>query len=172
LECEDYFICLGNISRRKNQLSLLRVANEAGIPIVFVGALTNDEDSLQFQAEIKHSNCCKYIGHVDNCSTKMTSIVSSSRGLILMSESETQPIAVLEFLVASKPVILRNRAYVEQFRRLGNCIIVNELNRDSLVKAIESISSTILQENAHILREFKADSVGQQYLNIYRGCFS
>lgn len=111
---KKYFICVGNILPRKNQLEIARSAIKTNTAIMFVGnELAGDESYVrEFDALVSSSPLLSW--HKDFSPSQVFRAMINSKGVVMPSFVEVQPTAALEAVALGKPLMLADRAYAYQ----------------------------------------------------------
>jgi len=102
---ENYLICLATIHPRKNPLLLARAANQARVPVRFVGR-PYGEDDVYYREFIGALNPAftTYEGFVTT--ERKHDLIRQARGFVLLSEMESGCFAVYEAAAAGLPQLL------------------------------------------------------------------
>jgi len=102
---ENYLICLATIHPRKNPLLLARAANQACVPVRFVGRPYGENDAYynEFIAAMNPA-FTQYEGFVT--SERKHELLRQARGFVLLSEMESGCFAVYEAAAAGLPQLL------------------------------------------------------------------
>jgi glycosyltransferase involved in cell wall biosynthesis len=120
---KDYFVCVGNILPRKNQLLIAKAAIHAGTPIMFIGnKLAGDEGYVaEFESVVSSSPILAW--HKDFDPSQVSRAMINSRGVVMPSFVEVQPTAALEAVALGKPLMLADRPYAYQDFYMGALIV-------------------------------------------------
>ncbi|MFY8162207.1 MAG: glycosyltransferase family 4 protein, partial [Candidatus Kapaibacteriota bacterium] len=115
---KDYIISVGNICERKNQLNTAIAALELNVNAVFVGEIINDNSKISkdFLRLLEINN--KSLFHINKLlpnSLDLVSLIKNSKGFVLPSYNETQPISLLEASALNKPIVTSNRPFGNQY---------------------------------------------------------
>lgn len=94
----DYFLCVGNIEDRKNQLRLLEAMKNMPYPLICIGHV-RDEAYLQRCKEIGGAQF-QYIGPLEHNSPLLLSAYAGAKLFVLPSTLETPGLAALEAAAA------------------------------------------------------------------------
>lgn len=139
----DFFLCVGNVSPRKNQFAVARAAASLGASLLVLGDLLPGEEHYGDQLEgliERHSNM-RWIRGVPPASDQLLSAYSQCRGLALPSFDETQPLSALEATAMRKPLLLADRPYARQGVFHGACL-VDPTSDVSIATGLEQVSAT------------------------------
>jgi len=159
-----FLLCVGAVQPRKNQLLLVEAANAAKVGVVLIGpVLTGREDYGRKVAEaikINEQWNGTWIPGLPSDDPLLISAYAAARGLVLLSEHETQPISILQAMASAKPVLLGDSGYahVAPFHALEKVslkdpVLIRQALRHLWEKgaAIQLDSSYQWQEIAHHL---------------------
>lgn len=124
---EKYVLCIGNISKRKNQLILAKEMTKINKKCIFVGGLLKNENDyyMEFRKVVTANKLHNHINHLQPGSEDLANLYLNCEALILLSEDETQPITILEALYFNCKVILPKRNWSKQFCDYKNVIYVD-----------------------------------------------
>jgi glycosyltransferase involved in cell wall biosynthesis len=165
----DYWILPGNVCQRKNQIAAAKAALNVSIPLKIVGnVLPGEEDySNKLQKLVAENSILEWIPGQERDSSLYQEIFSRSRGLLLPSLSEQQPICILEAAALRIPIILGDRDYAKQIIFNG-AVKVSPSNVLQIGQALVGIETG--KKNGKLLvdiNSFSSDNVGKQYVDIY-----
>lgn len=102
---DDYLLCVGTVCRRKNILTLARIANQLKRPIRFLGRL-QDNDPDYIEAFLRETDGRYVSYHPGLNDEEKIAMMQRARAFILLSNGESGCIAALESLAMGLPVIL------------------------------------------------------------------
>ncbi len=167
---ENYVLCTGNISQRKNQLNLAKACINLNINLVLIGNCLDGESSYGKYLEelIKDNLNVLWIKGLNKGSEELASAYYDCLIFALPSNDETQPISALEAVAMNKPIILQNRAYANQ-KYYKNAILCNKgsvtdiekvLNNFFLVKKEQEFNKNII--------DCQEINVGNKYVEVYK----
>jgi glycosyltransferase involved in cell wall biosynthesis len=166
---KDYVLSVGNICRRKNQLNLVKACINLNLNLVLIGnSLDGENDySEKIKSLIETNNNIKWFCELPYASNELFSAFSGCILYALPSESETQPISVLEAIAMKKKILLSNKIYA--FDPLFEGVVRSKTNS---VKDIENALRISLSNNKNynnnIINECTIDSVGYKYFEFYQ----
>jgi glycosyltransferase involved in cell wall biosynthesis len=132
---EGYFVCVGNILPRKNQLAVAKAAIQTNIKVVFIGnELAGDEAYVkEFRGLVANSQILSWYKDLDF--NQLFKVMHSSSGIVMPSFIEVQPAAALEAAALNKPLMLANRSYAYQDFYKG-ALFVNPNSIDDIGKGM------------------------------------
>lgn len=166
---ENYILCTGNISQRKNQYNLALACINLNLNLVLIGNVLDGENEYGNKLSRlleQHSNI-KWIPALEAGSDELVSAYYDCDLYALPSTSETQPISALEAVAAGKPLLLLDRKYAQQ-SFYKNAILCESGSVKSIEKgllhAINNKTST--NQNAEICN-CKKEKVGSLYKALY-----
>jgi glycosyltransferase involved in cell wall biosynthesis len=170
-------VCLANLRVQKNHFLLLEVAKMLKLShpdwtFHLVGKDFNDDYSKQIKSSIVENNLKKNVFLYGSKPDIGTILVQSTIG-ILTSQSEGLPVALLEYGLHKKPIIVTAVGEIPLVIQNGiNGFIVDVQNEELFYKAIiELIEKEILRNNfgdalyKSIFENYSEKRVVKQYLN-------
>lgn len=165
-----YFITVGNICLRKNQLELSKIFHSLKIRLLVVGSSVPGEEGYfeSFQRFARNSPYIEAVGALEQGSEQLVRLYKGAAGFILLSHSEQQPISALEALSCGVPLILANRSYARQ-HPFEAAILVDPNNCDHISAAVhEVLNSKPKTPDNHDMSEFSGSNIGQLYCSLYK----
>jgi len=115
---EQFILCVGAIQPRKNQLLLLKAANQLQLPVVLIGPeLPGWEDyakKVEDEQKINAAYGGRWIKNLTNENPLLASAYASCRLFVLLSTDETQPLSILQAMAVKKPVLLLKASYTNE----------------------------------------------------------
>jgi glycosyltransferase involved in cell wall biosynthesis len=168
LGISDFILCVGNICQRKNQLNLVRAANEIGMPILLMGNAIEGESGYadQVNLELRKNPLSKWMSGVKENTLVIKAAFQSCKAFALISHHENQPISVLEALSLGCKVLLADKPYAYQlfFEKVGRANPNNiESIRDALIKLLSAQTQTVNE----VKEKCTEQNVGKRYKNVY-----
>lgn len=110
---QPFVLCVGNIETRKNQLALLRAAQNVDLHVVLIG---NIRDSDYFrQMENEFPGKFSYLGYLEHNSRLLRSAYSACSVFALPSLLETPGLAALEAAAAGAPLVITQEGCTEEY---------------------------------------------------------
>jgi glycosyltransferase involved in cell wall biosynthesis len=173
---KKYVLCVGNICERKKQIILAKACAEEKIPLILVGNTIPGEENCASELMLiikENSQYIKWYKNLKSGSAKLLKLYSNATIFSLLSQNETQPIALLEAIAMNLPILVSDSPYVKQ--KYFCCAIT--VKNNSLEK-IKSALRVLLKNPAKyypdkkIILECKKNIVGQQYKNLYQNLIS
>ena len=172
-------VCVASISRRKNQISLLKSCDQiaALIPnfnLHFWGDCnTSDPYAVDFLQQIKSRNWAQYCGMAS--STQMQNILAEAELMVLPSIEDNCPVALLEAMAASLPILATSVGGIPDLIEHGvNGFLVNpvEIDRmaDHILRLMDSDSLKIdmgQKSGAMAKKYYSPEYIAQKHLKIY-----
>jgi len=162
---EDYLICAGTITERKNCVPLARMALQSKVPILFVGKpySKNDPYWLEFQALVD-GGCVRHQPHVSD-SAEMISILLRARGAVVMSWYENWCLTAHEAAACGLPLLLPDQKWSRERFGEAASYFSGDLKRDTAV--LRDFYERCPTLPAPKVRLFRWIEVAQQLKGIY-----
>jgi glycosyltransferase involved in cell wall biosynthesis len=116
LEAGSYLAFLGRMGPGKSPLDAIRIAREAGMPIVLAGAPLDDEERAYFTGSIEpliDGRRVSYIGQVDH-QRKVELLKGAAALLFPIQAEEAFGMVMIEAMACGTPVIALRRSAVEE----------------------------------------------------------
>jgi glycosyltransferase involved in cell wall biosynthesis len=110
---EPFVLCVGNIETRKNQHRLVKAAEQAGIKLVLIGQI-RDQDYFNLSG-ITESNNTSYLSTLDHHSPLLRSAYSACELFALPSLLETPGLAALEAAASGAVLLLTQEGCTEEY---------------------------------------------------------
>ncbi len=129
----DHYVCSGPWEARKNQVRLLELVRELPVepPICFVGA-----DLPAGMVPGMH----RFPGTLPSHEAKR--VIARSKGLISPSRAEAQPLAVIEAMIAARPVLLSDIAAHRELKQAVPDVILFDPDRsESFVRGFRALEA-------------------------------
>lgn len=164
---ENYVLCTGNISRRKNQLNLAMACVKLKMNLVLIGNVLDGENEVATELErlVNNNANLLWIKELPKASNHLVAAYKSCRVFALPSLDETQPISALEAVATKKPLILLDKKYAHQSYYNG-AILCNSPSVHDIEIALKKQLDYNSDSYAHILL-CKEDNVGKAYSECY-----
>jgi glycosyltransferase involved in cell wall biosynthesis len=169
VDLEKYFICVGNIWPRKNQVRLAKAAKLIGCPLVFIGNVMGGELSYanEFLELVNSSPNIRWYKWISF--EEIKSAYFYSEGVALPSFNETQPGCAFEGAALGKPVLIGNKPYAYQ-KYFSNACVVD----CSSVEAIaEGLNQLMTRPKSYvtdqlIMKTCQPDIIGLKLTEIFK----
>lgn len=165
-----FFLCVGNVCPRKNQVAVARAAASLGAPLLVLGDLLPGEEGYgeELARFIQRRPEMRWIRGVPPRSDQLLSAYSQCKGVVLPSFDETQPLSALEAIAMRKPLLLADRPYARQKVYEGACL-VNPASNASIAAGLEQLRASpgLCCPPLVNLAECRRDRVGEAYVEIY-----
>lgn len=138
----DHLICVGTITRRKNCVTLAKLARAAQVPILFVGKPYAPEDPhwLEFR-QLIDDRWVKHHAHVFR-EEDLIQLLRNARGFVMTSAFENWCLAAHEAAACGLPLLLPDQKW----------------SRERFGSEAHYLDGLGLQKNVPILRRFYDDS--------------
>jgi glycosyltransferase involved in cell wall biosynthesis len=132
----NYICCVGGIGPRKNQLNLVKAANETGIPVVIIGnPVKGYEGYFERIKQLAKKNVL-FLGHLPQ--SEIFHILKNSSGHIQPSYIETPGLASLEASAIGCPICVSNTSpVIEYFENHAIYCDPNDIN--SISKCLKKL---------------------------------
>jgi glycosyltransferase involved in cell wall biosynthesis len=167
---DNYVLCTGNISSRKNQYNLTLACINLNLNLVLIGNVLDGEIvyGAKLETLVNQNKNILWIRELQSGSEELVSAYYNCKIYALPSKSETQPISALEAIATRKPLILMDRKYAYQSFYKGATLCKSPSVKD-IEKALTKVLSnnSIAEENTEILN-CKQEKVGE----MYKACYS
>lgn len=108
-----FVLCVGNIESRKNQLVLVEAAAEAGVQVVLIGNVRED-DYLSAIKE-RFPGTFSYLGHLEHDNPLLRSAYAACSVFALPSLLETPGLAALEAAAAGAPLVITSEGCTQEY---------------------------------------------------------
>ncbi len=164
-----YLAFLGRMGAGKSPLDAIRIANEAGMPIVLAGQPLDEEERVYFTEEIEpliDGHNVVYIGQADH-QQKCALLRDAAALLFPIQAEEAFGLVMIEAMACGTPVIAFQRSSVEEVVDFGK----TGFYADSM-RALSSFVPRALALDRRIVREHAKERFGHarmvdEYLQAY-----
>jgi glycosyltransferase involved in cell wall biosynthesis len=136
---QNYILCTGNISKRKNQLNLAIACAKLNVNLVLIGNVLDGEFEYGRKLEklVKKSTNILWLKEIQKASSDLISAYYNCDFFVLPSLDETQPISALEAVAMKKKIILLDRSYAKQKYYSGAILCRSSSVEDIMVSIIK-----------------------------------
>jgi len=168
-DIENYVLCTGNISARKNQYNLALACVKLNLNLVLIGNVLDGEKSYANKLEhlISENKKVLWIKELPKASDDLVAAYDSCDLFALPSRDETQPISALEAVAVGKPIMLLNKRYALQ-SYYKNALLCKSPSENDIESALRGwlIEKVPVKQNIEIQNctELK---VGKMYKECY-----
>lgn len=171
IKSSDYFLSVGNICHRKNQVKLAQACIQADVKLTLVGEVLDGEEEYGIQLEelVTKSNNITWIKGLRPASSELIELINNSMCVALLSDQETQPISLLEAAVLQKPLLISDRKFADQIYYRNACLI-DDQKIDSIVNGLNlvKVNPGKFVPDKNILQMCKPEVVGEAYIRLYK----
>jgi len=164
---DKFICCVGGIGPRKNQLNLVKAANQTGIQVVIVGRPS--AGCLEYANQVKRiaKDNITFFDHLEQ--NHIFQIMKNSHGHIQPSYIETPGLASLEAAVIGCPIAVSNVAPVIEYFQ-SNALYCEPSNINSIATAMQLMISGNTPSNEstrdHIRNKYNWNNSLKPLLNI------
>ncbi|MGA2992320.1 MAG: glycosyltransferase family 4 protein, partial [Candidatus Korobacteraceae bacterium] len=166
----NYVLCVGNICRRKNQLSLIKACRKMSVPLLLVGSvLTGEEDYGQAVAQaIAADSRFRWIRCLRAGSAELAAAYRGATIFALPSHVEQQPISALEAAAGGKALVLADRPYARQ-ELYQNAVLANPRSVDGIARALREALDHPEKHcpPSSVIERCRRERVGAAYMAVY-----
>jgi glycosyltransferase involved in cell wall biosynthesis len=167
----SYVICVGNVCRRKNQLSLVRACRKLGVPLLLVGSvMTGEDDYGQAVAEaMAVGDGFRWVNGMSPGSAELAEAYRDAAVFALPSYDEQQPISALEAAAMRKPLVLGDLPYAKQ-EFYEHAAVANPRSVEAIAGAIcKTLDNPAAYcPPAAAIEPCRKENVGAAYMEIYQ----
>lgn len=163
----EYFLMVGNICERKQQLEVARIMAQLNEKAVFIGNALDpaSEYTNQFVNLIKKNKNLEWVQSVGV--EDLIRYYQECSATIVFGKIECQPAAGLEAVALNRPLIMLGEPYSKQ-KYFKNATIIKS-NLSSMVALKEVIVDRKFQLNSYVndIEECRAENAIRKYIDIY-----
>jgi glycosyltransferase involved in cell wall biosynthesis len=168
---QDFVLCVGNVSPRKNQVGLARAARAAKLPLLLIGdVLPGDERyGVELRRVVETTDHLRWLPALAAGSDDLRSAYAQCVAFALPSFEETQPISALEAVAMGKGLLLGDRPYAAQ-RLFRGARLVDPRSPDEIARGLKALVAvpSEFRPSAEPLATCRTAHVGAAYATIYR----
>jgi glycosyltransferase involved in cell wall biosynthesis len=165
-----YVLCVGSLCRRKNQLTLVKACRLARVSLLLVGEVLAGEEQYAeaVQRELVLDGNARWIGGLPAQSAQLVDAYLGASAFALVSERETQPIALLEAGTLRKPLLIADQPYARQ-KFYENARLVDPRSPRAIARGLTDVFSNPSRyvPNEAALADCNSRKVGSQYADVY-----
>jgi glycosyltransferase involved in cell wall biosynthesis len=164
---DGYILCVGNVSRRKNQYNLAKACVSKGLKLVIIGSVLDGEDDygILLKQVTENNGNILWINELETGSDELVSAFYYCNLFALPSNEETQPISLLEATAMNKPILTLDKAYSNQ-KYYKYAIKAKSGSVQDIIKAINSVNITNIHNE--FIDECRSEIVGEKYHKLYK----
>ena len=172
-------LCVGVISRRKNQIELIRaldsLESKHRIELVFLGIFSREEPYItEFKDLIATRPWCTYAGFADRA--RLRDYFRTASLVVLPSLEDNCPMVVLEAMAAGVPVVASGVGGVPDLVEDGNTGLLCDPHRPSTItQAVDALlgnpnlaESIARKAKARARARFHPKTIAERHLKIYQ----
>jgi glycosyltransferase involved in cell wall biosynthesis len=170
-EAGKYLAFLGRMSPEKNPLDAIRIAAEAGLPLVLAGRPQNASEEVYFQKNVEpliDGGRVRWIGLVNH--PQKVELLRNAAALIFPIQwDEPFGLVMIEAMACGTPVIATRRGSVPEVVDEGvtGFTAASPAELVSLVSKARALDRRRVREHAR--RRFSHDKMVDDYVALYRG---
>ncbi len=166
---ENYVLCTGNISTRKNQYNLALACINLNLNLVLIGNILDGETlyGKKLETLVINNKNIKWIRELPKASEELVAAYYNCSLYALPSRDETQPISALEAAAMRKPLVLMNKKYAHQRFYDGAKLCKSGSVKDIEVTLQECLYSKNETAYNHEITKCKEQNVGEMYSKLY-----
>lgn len=167
---DNYVLCTGNISARKNQYNLALACIHLNLNLVLIGNILDGEIPYGNAIEeltVSNKNII-WIRELPKASEELVAAYHDCSVYALPSNNETQPISALEAVAVRKPLVLMDRAYAHQSFYKGAILCKSPLVKDIEIALKKALHIKRTPEGNMEISNCREENVG----NLYKICYS
>ncbi len=171
---ENFVLCTGNITKRKNQVNLIKACEKLDLFVVLIGNIIEGEEGYtqEFLELISKSRNVLWLKDLSNSSEELIAAYYDCDVFILPSTNETQPISILEAKAVGKQIILLDRKYAHQ-KYFENAIFAKSNSIEDIANAFSIFYSGSFNKNSkETISDCSEENVGNMFKVFYKSAFS
>jgi glycosyltransferase involved in cell wall biosynthesis len=166
----EFFVCVGNVCERKNQLALAQAAALCGVSLLVVGESLPGENRYAESLAIfisRHPNM-RWIRGLPPESIDLRSAYAQSVGVVLVSLHESQPLTGVEAVAMRRPLILSDRLWARQ-PVYARAKLVEPRDPKAIAMALRQVRETpeAFTTPLENIESCRSDAVAKAYVQAY-----
>ncbi len=166
-EAEDYLLFFGRIHHDKGAYESIRLAKQAGMPLVIAGIIQDQDYYERYVAPYLDGEQVSYIGPVgpDN----KAEVLGKARGLLhLINFDEPFGLSVAESMACGTPVVAFNRGSMPELIKDNETgFLVEDLDQAlDATGRLQTLSRRACRR--HVEENFTTELMVERYLEVYR----
>ena len=163
---KPFVLSVGNIERRKNQLSLIAANARIGLHTILIGNIRDQDYYAQIKSQFEDH--FSYLGYLEHDAPVLRSAYAACSIFALPSLLETPGLAALEAAAAGATLVITNEGCTKEYFGV-DALYVNPKDESDIAEKIFTAHSSNKKSDAlrKRVREFTWDRVGEQLENAY-----
>ena len=165
---DEFFLCVGRIEPRKNQLQLVRALSGIQIPLVFIGKPVHEYRDYYETCRREAGSNVHFLGGFSQDSSLIASAYAACTAFVLPSWLETPGLAALEAGLAGANVLITGegaaREYFKDFVEYVNPSDRRDI-RKKVIRSLDKPRDRNLQK--HIKQNYLWSHVAEKTLEVY-----
>ena len=168
---QDFFLCVGRIEPRKNQLNLIRAHKGLDRPLVIIGEAVSRYKNYEAQCRKEAAANVHFLGHLPTDSEWLRSAYGACDTFVLPSWFETPGLAALEAALAGAKIVITNGGPTQEyFGEKVSYVDPSSIKniREAMIQSNQITKNGVLQERirANYLWEKVAEKTAACYAEL------
>lgn len=109
-----YLLSVANIERRKNQLGAIRAARAAGLPLICIGRI-REQDYFDQCVHESAGDTFRFLGHLDQNDPRLAAAYQNCEAFLFPSQLETPGIAALEAAASGARMVVTKEGSAPEY---------------------------------------------------------
>ena len=165
---KDFFLCVGRIEPRKNQLALIRAHRGMEKPLVIIGEAVSRYQDYEVQCRKEAAENVNFIGYLPMDSSLLRSAYAACNSFVLPSWFETPGLAALEAgLAGAKIVITEGGSTREYFQAMASYVDPGRISDIRKKMGEASIAHRNGRLQNHIRENYLWEKVAEKVADCY-----